>query len=79
MGCGPKKGRRRSKSRTQHSTTYTPGDTRGISSLVMPRVPQKCSNCCATINAAGIKWTGPTSVECPYCGSTLSVEFEKIA
>ncbi|MHA1138090.1 MAG: hypothetical protein ACTSSE_16545 [Candidatus Thorarchaeota archaeon] len=70
--------RRRSKSRTQYSTRYTPGDTRGISSLVMPRVPQNCSNCGAILNAAGIKWIGPSSVECPYCGSTLTVEFEKI-
>ena len=79
MGCGPKMGRRRSKTKTRYSTRYSPGDTRGISSLVMPRVPQNCSNCGAIINAEGIKWTGPTSVECPYCGSTLYVEFEKIA
>jgi DNA-directed RNA polymerase subunit RPC12/RpoP len=78
MGCGPKKGKRRSKSKTEHSKSYTSGDTRGTSSLVMPRVPQKCSNCDATINSTGIKWIGPTSVECPYCGSILFVEFEKI-
>ena len=79
MGCGPKMGRRRSKSKTRYSTKYTSGDTRGTSSLVMPRVPQNCSNCGAILNAAGIKWTGPSSVECSYCSSDLHVEFEKIA
>ncbi|MHA2352884.1 MAG: hypothetical protein ACXABX_07165 [Candidatus Thorarchaeota archaeon] len=78
MGCGPKIGRRRSKSKTRYSESYASGETRGTSSLVMPRVPEKCSNCGATINTTGIKWTGPSSVECPYCGSVLSVEFEKI-
>ncbi|MHA1965467.1 MAG: hypothetical protein ACXACG_03335 [Candidatus Thorarchaeota archaeon] len=79
MGCGPKIGKRRLKSKTRYSKSYTSGETRGTSSLVMPRVPQKCSNCDATISAAGIKWTGPSSVECPYCGSGLPVEFDKIA
>ncbi len=77
MGCGPKIGKRKSK--TRFSKSYASGEKGGTSSLVMPRVPQKCSNCGATISATGIKWTGPTSVECPYCGSILSVEFEKIA
>jgi hypothetical protein len=79
MGCGPKIGRRGSKSKTRYSKSYASSETSGPSSLVMPRVPQKCFNCGATISATGIKWTGPSSVECPFCGSSLSVEFERIA
>ena len=78
MGCGPKMGRRRSKSKTRYSKSYKSGETRGTSSLVMPRIPQKCNNCGAIISATGIKWVGPSSVECPYCGSNLAIEFEKI-
>lgn len=79
MGCGPKIGRRRSKSKAGHSKSRASGETRETSSLVMPRVPEKCSNCDAIIDTSEIKWTGPASVECPYCGSNLAVEFEKIA
>jgi predicted Zn-ribbon and HTH transcriptional regulator len=75
MGCGPKIGKRKSKVR--RSTKHTSNNT-SESSLVMPRVPQNCSNCGASLNSAEVKWVGPTSMECPYCESILQVKFEKI-
>ena len=74
MGCGSKIGKKRKKQSVNPSTSVA----RENSTLVMPRVPQICTNCNGKIDQT-VKWTGPTSVECPYCGITLAVEFEKIA
>jgi hypothetical protein len=79
MGCGPKIGKRRSKSRTRRYKSSISDEKSSSSSLLIPRVPQQCFNCGARLNNTGIKWTGPSSVECPYCESVLAVEFEKIA
>lgn len=70
MGCGPK-------IRKKQSVNPSTSIVRENSTLVMPRVPQICTNCKGKIDQT-VKWTGPTSVECPYCGTTLAVEFEKI-
>ncbi len=75
MGCGSKK--RRKKTRTHSQGDKVTGAS--TSTILMPRVPQKCFNCGASIHTEKVNWTGPDSIECPYCGQALTVNFEKIA
>ena len=53
--------------------------TPGTTTLLIPRVPEKCSNCGAAISGSDVKWTGPTSIMCPYCDTILHVEMEKVS
>ena len=78
MGCGSKIGKKRKREAKSHSVNPSSSVARENSTLVMPRVPQKCTNCSGKLDQKTVKWTGPTSFECPYCGVTLAVEFEKI-
>ena len=79
MGCRPKIGKRLTK-KLRISVTSTVGGTSPKSTtLVIPRVPQDCSNCGGKTEATSVKWIGPSSIECSYCGAILPVEFEKIA
>ncbi len=78
MGCGPKQGMRRRNSSKKHVTSLGANTTHVSSTLVMPRVPQKCTHCRGRIDQRLVKWIGPTNLECPYCGSVLEVSFEKI-
>ena len=34
-------------------------------------LPQICANCNGPIRGNTVKWTGPQSADCPYCGSNL--------
>jgi hypothetical protein len=34
-------------------------------------LPQVCPNCSAPIRGHEVKWTGPQSANCPYCGTNL--------
>jgi len=34
-------------------------------------LPQVCPNCNAPIRGHEVKWTGPQSANCPYCGTNL--------
>jgi hypothetical protein len=34
-------------------------------------LPQLCPNCNAPVRGHMLKWTGPQSADCPYCGSNL--------
>jgi len=34
-------------------------------------LPHICPNCNAPIRGNSVKWTGPQSADCPYCGSNL--------
>ncbi|MGQ4912848.1 MAG: hypothetical protein ACP6KW_11810 [Candidatus Thorarchaeota archaeon] len=82
MGCGPRTGKRRRK-RTKTQVASTGSRTHQIegkrgSTLVIPRVPEKCDNCGAHIDQKSVKWTGPTSYECPYCGAVSQVDFQRV-
>lgn len=72
MGCGPKR-RRTIESRTRQYRSDI--DT---SKFLIPRVPEKCFKCGASIQHEKVNWTGPTSIECPYCGQSLAVDFEQV-
>jgi len=34
-------------------------------------LPNICPNCNAPIRGNAVKWTGPQSADCPYCGTNL--------
>jgi len=35
------------------------------------RLPSECSKCSGPIRGAEVRWTGPQSADCPYCGANL--------
>lgn len=35
------------------------------------RLPSECPKCGAPIRGDDIRWTGPQSADCPYCGANL--------
>ena len=37
-------------------------------------LPGKCSQCGAPIKESEVAWVGPSSAECPYCGSVVKAE-----
>jgi hypothetical protein len=56
------------------STTAAP-ETREHRFELLPSVCPKCS---APIRGSEVKWTGPQSADCPYCGANLPMEKEQI-
>ena len=34
-------------------------------------LPSVCPNCSGPIRGHDVKWTGPQSADCPYCGANL--------
>jgi primosomal protein N' len=34
-------------------------------------LPQVCPSCSGPIRGHEVKWTGPQSANCPYCGTNL--------
>ncbi len=34
-------------------------------------LPAKCPNCGGPLSADTVKWTGPSTADCPYCSSNL--------
>ncbi len=38
------------------------------------RLPTKCPACGAPLRPDEVSWTGPTTAECPYCGSIVRAE-----
>jgi hypothetical protein len=39
-------------------------------------LPSVCPKCSAPIRGSEVKWTGPQSADCPYCGANLPMEKE---
>jgi hypothetical protein len=39
-------------------------------------LPQVCPSCSGPIRGHEVKWTGPQSANCPYCGSNLPMSKE---
>jgi hypothetical protein len=35
------------------------------------RLPSECPKCTAPIRGMEVRWTGPQSADCPYCGANL--------
>jgi len=53
----------------------TSADTASMSPAVQEQqielLPHVCPNCNAPIRGNAVKWTGPQSADCPYCGTNL--------
>ncbi|NHI89060.1 MAG: hypothetical protein EAX87_06020 [Candidatus Thorarchaeota archaeon] len=77
MGCGNKHGRRTRRSEWKQYRA-TPRST-NRETILMPLVPENCSNCGASIIPEKVNWIGPNCVECPFCGQALTVHFEKVS
>lgn len=76
MGCGHKRGGRNSSTEWMPSHDSVVG--KNNETILMPQIPEKCSNCGASIQPEKVKWVGPNCIECPYCGQSLTVHFEKL-
>jgi len=37
------------------------------------RLPSTCAKCGGPIRGHEVKWTGPSSADCPYCGANLEL------
>jgi hypothetical protein len=38
------------------------------------RLPSTCAKCGGPIRGHEVKWTGPQSADCPYCGANIQLE-----
>ncbi len=38
------------------------------------RLPSVCAKCGGPIRGHEVKWTGPQSADCPYCGANIQME-----
>ncbi|HEX9090114.1 MAG TPA: hypothetical protein VF831_01420 [Anaerolineales bacterium] len=43
----------------------------GVQEHRIDLLPQVCPSCSAPIRGHEVKWTGPQSANCPYCGTNL--------
>lgn len=37
-------------------------------------LPAECPKCSAPVRGNEVKWTGPQSADCPYCGANLPIQ-----
>ena len=56
---------------TEPSTSTPPNTTREHRLELLPQV---CPNCNAPVRGHMVKWSGPQSADCPYCGSNLPMD-----
>jgi len=42
-------------------------------------LPANCPNCNAPVRGQEVKWTGPQSADCPYCGTNLPMRAQPSA
>ncbi len=40
----------------------------------LERLPGECPRCSAPIRGGDVRWTGPFSADCPYCGANLPLK-----
>jgi len=40
----------------------------------LERLPNECPKCSAPIRGIEVRWTGPFSADCPYCGANLPLK-----
>ena len=46
--------------------------------MVTRKAPDTCFRCGASLNPQEVEWVGPDQVRCPHCGSTMSIETERV-
>jgi hypothetical protein len=45
-----------------------------VSEHPLERLPSMCAKCGGPIRGHEVKWTGPQSADCPYCGANIQME-----
>jgi hypothetical protein len=45
---------------------------------VVAALPAACPSCGASLNMNEVRWVGPLTAQCPYCGRNVAVEWRKI-
>lgn len=56
------------------STNHPAGSSASMPAHRLELLPTVCPNCNGPIRGHEIKWTGPQSANCPYCGSNLPMQ-----
>jgi hypothetical protein len=56
------------------SAIHPAGPSTSLPEHRLELLPAVCPNCSAPIRTHEIKWTGPQSANCPYCGSNLPMQ-----
>jgi hypothetical protein len=44
----------------------------------IPVLPPKCSTCGGSLAMDEVRWVGPLTAKCPYCGTTVPIEWRRI-
>jgi hypothetical protein len=60
---------------TQTETARAP---QGGTVPTIPVLPPKCSTCGGALAMDEVRWVGPLTAKCPYCGTTVPIEWRKI-
>jgi hypothetical protein len=53
------------------SAPVSASDSPAVQEHRIELLPHICPNCNAPIRGNSVKWTGPQSADCPYCGSNI--------
>lgn len=51
----------------------TPAPAPAAAEHPFERLPSSCAKCGGPIRGHEVKWTGPVSADCPYCGANLEL------
>jgi len=44
----------------------------------IPVLPPKCATCGGALAMDEVRWVGPLTAKCPYCGTTVPIEWRRI-
>ena len=44
----------------------------------IPVLPARCSNCGGALAMDEVRWVGPLTAKCPYCGTNVPIEWRRI-
>ncbi len=60
---------------SNYDITVLPRKTR---KLLREQLPTNCPNCDGTLTYGTVRWVGPRTAECPYCGNSVLLETVEI-
>jgi len=46
--------------------------------MVTRKAPNTCIKCGASLNPQSVEWVGPDQIRCSHCGTTMSIETERM-
>jgi hypothetical protein len=67
-----------SESPAPESHTQAAPASRGHAVPTIPVLPAKCSNCGVALAMDEVRWVGPLTAKCPYCGTNVPIEWRRI-